>query len=712
MDAVHPPPSVDLCCAIIRMASFGLWPHMIEAYTAIPQPMIHRIVTDHQTTGRVVQPPPMIITVQGYATEVPQGWYGGHPQPMVAPPHFAVHHAPPQPETAAQPFGFDQRPSSPIANHRLFEATRANIWEVPEEVSHTGTSTPRTNPQHPISPPPELITLPPAAHRPTAPSKRDASRKRTIPQKPYPTSKPVTSTAGASSRPRVAPALRRPGSALELRQQLANPPGPFREPHVQILKDLLKRRMPQKPYRTSKPIASTSSASSGPTVAPTVTAPPPPAWAPGPTRHLVAASDRTGPKPSTRMYEDLKAAAASGRSAVPRSPRASRNMIVRPAPLARPKDFTAPEPSKIPKSTAPSLNMNDAFERAGEDDRPLLSPAPSEESHESAPDVSLDFLDELAASLFRQGEQEQEEAEEEESEDSDNVDEDEGEGEGEDEDEDEELKEESEGEQPAEGEEPVKVEENEEETEARKYYKEISPDDLAHLRYYVARHPKTKIVVLVNKLRERGVRASQFQVFRAVRENKIKIRIDPEQRGDRVTREEYAFKVGQFDFRFLVFVAQFNLEVRYGWATPARKRQGWAKTHFTISFGLSSDGLEASIVKEGQNCPYYENVIDYTMSKTARDVIIVNKHQVQDEHDLKQVFKRRGGHCLFFPITCIAYDPVKLVRLWIKQEVKRREDEVGAAVDAVAVRNIIKDILRSITKEHAMQWFRRCHYVG
>ncbi|KAG8725041.1 hypothetical protein FRC09_009641 [Ceratobasidium sp. 395] len=698
MDAVHPPPSVDLCCAIIRMASFGLWPHMIEAYTAIPQPMIHRIVTDHQTTGRVIQPPPMIITVQGYANEVPQGWYGGHPQPMVAPPHFATH-APPPPEMAPQPIGFDQRTPPPIANHRLFNATRATIWEVPEEAPHTGTSTPRTNPQHPISPPPELITLPPAARRATAPSKRAASRKRIIPQKPYPTSKPVASAAGASSRPRVAPTLRRPGSALELRQHLANPPKPFREPHVQILKDRLKRRMPQKPYPTSKPIASTSSASSGPTVAPTVTAPPPPAWARGPTRYFARASEGTLPKPSTRVYEDLKAAAASGRSAVPRPP--------------------------YPKPTVPSLNMNDALERADEGDRPLLSPAPSEGSHESAPDVSLDYLDELAASLFRRDADYEDDAdedgdevpegeqEEEETEDSDDVDEDENEGEDEGEDEDEELKEESEGEQSAEGGEPVKLEENEEETKVRKYYTGISSDDLAHLRYYVARHPKTKIVVLVNKLRERGVRASQFQVFRAVRENKIKIRIDPEQRGDRVTREEYAFKVGQFDFRSLVFIAQFNLDVRYGWATPGRKRQGWAQTeNFTVSFGLSSDGLEASIVKEGQNCPYYENVVDYTMSKTARDVIILNKHQVHDEHDLKQVFKRRGGHCLFFPITCIAYDPVKLARLWIKQEVKRREDEVGAAVDALAVRNIIKDILRSISKEHARQWFRRCHYVG
>ncbi|KAG8725361.1 hypothetical protein FRC09_001165 [Ceratobasidium sp. 395] len=587
----------------------------------------------------------MIITVQGYANEVPQGWYGGHPQPMVTPPHFAVQHAPPQIEMAPRPTGFDQCPP-PIANHRLFDTARATIWEVSEEVSRAGTSTPRTNPQHPISPPPELVT-PPATQRSIAPSKRATSRKRTIPQKPYPITKPIASTSG----PSVARALPRPVSVPGPTQCLADPPESDREPF-------------------------------------------------------------------TRMFNDLKAAAASGHPAAPRLPLASRTNIA-PTPFARPKDVAAAVASAIPKPVAMSLSMSHAPDPMDEDYKPLLSPAPSVES--ASDDLPLDFLDELAASLFGRGvdyeeedEEDGEEGPQEDLEEGESEEEaDDGDGVGSDEDEDEEVKEEPEEEQAADEEEPVKEEEDEEEeSEYGEYYTGISPDDLTCLRRYLTRRPKSELKELCNRLLKRGVRVSPFQVFRALRENKVKIRTDPHPRGDRVIREDYAFKIGEHDFRSLVFIAQFNLNVRYRWAIPRRKRQGWARTqNFTISFGLSCDGLEVSTANDRPNCPYYENVVDHTMATTGRDVIILNKHQVQNEYDLKQIFKWRGGHCLFLPITCVDYNPVRLARSWIKQEIKRRDDEMAAAVDVLAVRNIIDDILGSITKEHARQWFERCNYI-
>ncbi|KAG9081245.1 hypothetical protein FRC07_014569, partial [Ceratobasidium sp. 392] len=447
-------------------------------------------------------------------------------------------------------------PPSPPVLRRPPNFTQATIYEVPENHPQTGTYTPRNH--HPISPRPSPEIVLPIPQRPVAPSKRARSVQRTTAPKPYPTSKPV--------------GVKQPG------------------------------------------VASTSGTTSGLGFVPKVTTVP---GADLPITVLEPAVDikpanaskRTAPRHSTQLAEALRIAftPTSRPTVVPRAPA--------PIPFAKPKTTATQQYSTAPsRTTLPSLVTN-----SSEDHEPLLSSTPLE-SRGTTPDVSQDFLDELAARLFGHDSDEDEDESDDEIMDP-----------GEDQDEGNEGEEEQ-----YEGE--IDDETKEEEEDGEPWFQGISPENL-FLRRYLVDWPETELRELCDVLLERQVSVSPFQVFRALRENNVKVRMDPNSRDDRLAREAYASRVGEFDHKSLVFVAQFKLDVRYRWAIPGRKRQGWARTQkFTISFGLSCNGAEVPNISERPNWPSYEQVVDQAILETDRGVLILNKHQVQDEYELKELF--------------------------------------------------------------------------
>ncbi|KAG9121777.1 hypothetical protein FRC07_002118 [Ceratobasidium sp. 392] len=405
-------------------------------------------------------------------------------------------------------------PPSPPVLRRPPNFTQATIYEVPENYPQTRTSTPRNH--HPISPRPSPEVVPPVPQRSIAPSKRAASSQRTTAPKPYPTSKPVGGKQSSVS------------STSDATSRLGLVPKVITVPGANLPITVLEPAMDIQPANVPK---------------------------------------RTDPRPSTQIVEALKIATASAPrpTIVPRPPA--------PAPVAKPKTTATQQSSTAPSRTVlPSLVADHA-----EDRKPLRSPIPSE-SRETSPDISLDYLDDLAARLFGHDIDEDEDESGEEITDAGEEREPEEQDEG------------SEGEERQHEDEEVndeiKEEEGVEEEEEEPWFKGISSESLMLLRRYLARHPQAQLRKLCKMLLKRQVSVSPFQVFRALRQNKVEIRTDPDMREDTPYREDYAFRVGEFDFKSLVFVAQFDLNVQYRWAITGRKRQGWPRTQYELDAAI------------------------------------------------------------------------------------------------------------------------------
>ncbi|KAG8703511.1 hypothetical protein FRC08_002799 [Ceratobasidium sp. 394] len=179
-------------------------------------------------------------------------------------------------------------------------------------------------------------------------------------------------------------------------------------------------------------------------------------------------------------------------------------------------------------------------------------------------------------------------------------------------------------------------------------------------------------------------------------------------KGDRVTREQFAFNIGEFSYHDLIFIAQFPWDVTYRWAIPGRQRQGWARTQrFMISFALSSDGVEIANVSERLENPDYEGVVDHTIHRTGRSVFILNKHQMEDKDSLNDAFLVWGKQYFFLPPSSPDYDPTKLAKAWIKEEIERRGEELAGDIDMSAARDVVESAVKSITEEQAREWFKQ-----
>ncbi|KAG9076696.1 hypothetical protein FS749_011493 [Ceratobasidium sp. UAMH 11750] len=243
--------------------------------------------------------------------------------------------------------------------------------------------------------------------------------------------------------------------------------------------------------------------------------------------------------------------------------------------------------------------------------------------------------------------------------------------------------------------------------------REISDGDIGHLRRYLAKRPAAEFRELCDKLLKRNVSVSPFQLFRAFRQHKVKKRMDNRWfKGDRVTREQFAFNIGEFSYHDLIFIAQFPWDVTYRWAIPGRQRQGWARTQrFMISFALSSDGVEIANVSERLENPDYEGVVDHTMHRTGQSVFILNKHQMEDKDSLNDAFLVWGKQYFFLPPSSPDYDPTKLAKAWIKEEIERRGEELAGDIDMSAARDVVESAVKSITEEQAREWFKQCNYM-
>ncbi|KAG9076740.1 hypothetical protein FS749_011432 [Ceratobasidium sp. UAMH 11750] len=243
--------------------------------------------------------------------------------------------------------------------------------------------------------------------------------------------------------------------------------------------------------------------------------------------------------------------------------------------------------------------------------------------------------------------------------------------------------------------------------------REISDDDIERLRRYLTKRPAAEFRGLCDKLLKRNVSVSPFQLFRAFRQHKIKKRMDNRWfKGDRVTREQFAFKIGEFSYHDLIFIAQFPWDVTYRWAIPGRQRQGWARTQrFMISFALSSSGVEIANVSERLENPDYEGVVDHTIHRTGRSVFILNKHQMEDKDSLNDAFLVWGKQRFFLPPSSPDYDPTKLAKAWIKEEIERRGEELAGDIDMSTARDIVESAVKSITEQQAREWFKQCNYI-
>ncbi|KAG8739447.1 hypothetical protein FRC10_005620 [Ceratobasidium sp. 414] len=536
MENVFPAPSLDLRWTVVRMASVGYCPSVIETCTAIPQPVIHQILTMHQMTGQVAQQQPMGLPPPMYYYPAPQPWYGGHPPLMMAPPHFAVGAAP-APQMGVNQFAPIIHPL-PVARQNVpitrqpAKIPQATITEVPEEAPRSRIPIPP--PQPPAPPRPRTPAPPPAIYQPPTP--------------------PQPSVAPRSS----APSKHATG---------------------------LKYATAQKPYLTSKP---------------------------------------TGGKKPGAILKPIKSSNSieAPKSVAPPSLALGRKKVI---------EWRKIIPSAILVDLAP------------------LAPAVKSEPKDPVPDEKTGNSG------------------------------------------------------------------------------KISGYDIEHLRHYLSDHPAAEFRELCDELLERSVSVSPFQLFRAFRQHRVKKRmshwlVDAHNwsesqdehwiKGDRVAREQFAFKVGEFPYHELMFVAQFPWDVTYRRVIPSRKRQGWAQIQrFMISFALSSNGIEIINVSDRLGILGYEDVIDYTMQRTGRSVFILNKRQMEDKDSLDNALRVCGKQHFFLPPSSSDYNPTKLAKAWIKEEIEKREGELAAAIDVSAARGIVEDAVKSISGGQARGWFKECNYM-
>ncbi|KAG8773423.1 hypothetical protein FRC12_002558 [Ceratobasidium sp. 428] len=166
------------------------------------------------------------------------------------------------------------------------------------------------------------------------------------------------------------------------------------------------------------------------------------------------------------------------------------------------------------------------------------------------------------------------------------------------------------------------------------YDKIISGEDIKCIWYHIQTNPKVTLKDLHTTLLGWGLKLSLFQLVRALRNHKITIsNVDSDP--NKVARDEYAFRVGEFMVNQLVFIGQVSCEVRYGWSFLGRSRR--ARTQkFMVCFALSYDGviaLRVSTTDAGERT--YGSFIRYALGwlqafPKPSSVVVLNRRGVPE----------------------------------------------------------------------------------